>query len=45
MVCQDGLVVLGPLFYEEPEGGIDVNEDMRLDVDDMSYEVTLQVLK
>ncbi|XP_057501533.1 E3 ubiquitin-protein ligase MBR1-like isoform X2 [Actinidia eriantha] len=38
---EDGLVVLGPLFYEETEEGIDVNEDMRLNVDDMSYEELL----
>ncbi|KAI8024861.1 putative E3 ubiquitin-protein ligase HIP1 [Camellia lanceoleosa] len=35
VVCQDGIIVHEqPLFYEEP----DVHENMRLDVDDMSYE-------
>ncbi|KAL7231789.1 hypothetical protein ACSBR2_009924 [Camellia fascicularis] len=34
---EDGIIVHEPLFYEEP----DVHENMRLDVDDMSYEELL----
>lgn len=39
MACQDGMIV-GP-FFDEP----DMHEDMRLELDNMSYEVSIQKLK
>lgn len=40
MLCQDVMVIDRAVFYGIPEEP-DLHEDMRLDVDNMSYEVTL----